>query len=207
MKTNRFTIVVASFVLFVSMACSISQARSTSATGSGLQTQATTYLQVSSDVRRGRQGSQYWKGTLPGSFYARSWRGPIAEISGLPWMMFSYDIISGDIASVDFGMTELTYKILDDEFLSTFEFPANSDASSLPEELGLTGPIWRLVGSQTITMGVKQFSFVSPGCERWVFNYTTDQMTGGVTNLDTSGCSGEQSKPDAFHLYKISNGR
>ncbi len=206
MKTNRFTLVVVSFVLFVSMACSISQARSTLATGSGLQAQATPYLQVTSDARRGREGTQYWKSTLPGSFYVRSWRGPIAEISGLPWMKLSYDMISGDITEVEFGMTELTYKFLDAEFISHPELIPHILASSLPEEFGMTDPIWGVVSSSTITNGVQQFSFLSPGCERWVFNYTTDQMTGGVTPLDissdTSSCTGEQSKPDAFHLYK-----
>jgi len=234
-KTNRFALVVLSFVLLVSMAsCGKPQIQPTPATGSGSQTQstnpvvqtssvppeATPYLQVTPDASSGRVGTQYWKGTFPDSFYILWMIGPVneiiigpaVEISGLPWMILTYDKISGDITSVDFGMTEVTYKMLDDRYLPGFEYPANLDASNLPEELGLTGPIWGLVSSytlagDTINMGVQQFSFLWSNGERWTFNYTSDQMTGGVENLDPTTYLGRQSKTNAFHLYRISNGR
>lgn len=208
MKTKCFALTVLSFVLFVSMACSISQAQST------VPPEATPYLQVTSDASSGREGTQYWKGTLPDSFYLLGMNGPIhgpfVEFSGIPFMVLGYDMISGDVTSVDFGMSEVTYKILDSSWSLSFEYPANSDASSLPRELGLTGPVWRFVGSNTlnglINMGVQQFSF-RHGYEKWTFNYTSDQMTGGIENLDPNGYSGFQSKTNAFHLYRISNGR
>jgi hypothetical protein len=206
-KTRRSTLNVLLFVLLVSMACSISQARSTNPVvqTSSVPPEATPYLQVTSDASSGREGAQYWKGAIPDSYYMLDSHGvPIVEMSGIPWMMLTYDKISGDITSVFFGMSEVTYKILDDKY-SAFEYSdPDVDAGTLPKELGLTGWVWNEAAADgdQINMGVQQFSFVWFNCERWVFNYTTDQMTGGVTNLDTNLFTGRQSKTNAFHLYK-----
>ncbi|MFH1447021.1 MAG: hypothetical protein ABIG43_06400 [Chloroflexota bacterium] len=196
------------------MACGISQAQSNPV----VQTSSvppTLYLQVTSDASSGREGTQYWKGTLPDSFYLLDSHGvPAIEISGISWMILTYDKISGDITSFDFGMSEVTYKILSDEYSSGFEYRANADASTFPRELGLTGPVWTEIGSDTLNglnVGVQQFSFVlsnNVDCERWTFNYTSDQMTGGVENLNPtnldSNCNfwNRQSKTNAFHLYR-----
>ncbi len=218
MKTRRSTLIVVSFVLFASMACSILQARPANpvAQTSSVPPEATPYLQVTPDARGGREGARYWKGALPDSFYLLNSHGmPAIEISGISWMILTYDRVSGDITSFSFGMSEVTHKILSDEYSSDFQYLPNADASTYPGELGLTGPVWELVGSDTfngLNAGVQQFSFVlsnnEAGCERWTFNYTSDQMTGGVVNLNPTNlddnCNfwNRQSKTNAFHLYK-----
>jgi hypothetical protein len=216
-KTRRSTLIIVSFVLFVSMACSFLQARPANpvAQTSSVPPESTPYLQVTPDASGGGEGAQYWKGAFPDSFYWLNSHGvPAIEISGMSWMILAYDKISGDITSFNFGMSEVTYKLLSDEYSSDFQYLPNADASTFPVELGLTGPVWELVGSDTLNglnAGVQQFSFVLPnnesGCERWTFNYTSDQMTGGVENLDPTNpdnCSfwNRQSKTNAFHLYK-----
>jgi hypothetical protein len=219
MGTNRFALLVLSFVLLVSMvSCGGSRAQTTNPVVQifSVPPENTPYLQVTPDVSSGSVGTQYWKGTFPDSFYLLDSHGvPAIEISGISWMILTYDKVSGDIASFDFGMIEVTYKILSDEYSSDFEYLANDDASTYPIELGLTGPVWILMSSDTLNglnAGVQQFSFVFPNtgvaCERWTFNYTSDQMTGGIENLhhpDPDGdCSfwNRQSKTNAFHLYK-----
>lgn len=216
MKTNRSALVIVLSALFVSMACSISQAQPTNPVvqTSSVPPEATPYLQVTPDASSGRVGTQYWKGTFPDSFYLLgSQKVPDIEISGISWMVLTYDKISGDVTSVEFGMSGLTWKLLPSpsigvDYPEGFDWPPNDDAVTLPKELGLTGPIWRLASSDTINMGVQQFSFLLSNCERWTFNYTSDQMTGGIGNLGPAmSCFGRQSETNAFHLYKISNSR
>jgi hypothetical protein len=201
------------------MACSISQAQST------VPPEATPYLQVTSDASSGREGTQYWKGTLPDTFttlgYYETWGKPVVEISGIPWMILTYDMISGDITHVDVGMTEVTYKVLivdpnepdDPDAQVHLAVDSYLDDSSYWKDramsiMGITGPIYVLAGAEgsEINMGVQSFSFKYfsvDGCpEKWTFNYTSDQMTGGIENLDPTVYFGRQSKTNAFHLYR-----
>ena len=153
-------------------------------------------------------GVQPWKSTVPDSFYLIDLdRQPMVEISGKPWMWITCDAVSGDIEVVQFGMTEVTWTILDNgEHTQGFDYPPDGDASSLPKELGLTGPIW-IIGSSDkgngLTEGDRQFSWMTLGdCERWEFTYTSDNlMTGDVTNLNPNNCL-MQSSTDAFHLAR-----
>ncbi|MFH1446438.1 MAG: hypothetical protein ABIG43_03390 [Chloroflexota bacterium] len=122
-------------------------------------------------------------------------------------MKLTYDKVSGDITSVFFGMYEVTYKVLDNDyaFLPSVMETVTIDGSLLPE-LGITGPITVLActtGAQ-INIGVQSFSFESSGVDKWTFNYLTDLMTGGVDNLDTYMYLGKQSQTNAFHLSKLS---
>ena len=188
-------------------ASEILQAQSTSPAvqTSSVPSEATPFLQVTTDASSGREGTQYWKGTFPDIFYQNDSQGTGTldiEISGISWMVLTYDKISGDITSVEFGMSEQTYKILPSrihDWKDGWHCPPNDDAVNLPKELGLTGPIWRWRSSDNINMGVQQFSWENE-CERWVFNYTSDLMTGTLINKGGSCCY--QSETNAFHLYK-----
>jgi hypothetical protein len=211
MKNKRFMLFVLLFVLLVSLGCGVLKAQSTPTPGvvTADNSWCTLGLYVDEPDDDGRLiGSQYWKSTVPDSFQFITSDGPFVEISGKPWMWIGCDAISGDIITVQFGMTEVTWTLLEDsDFARSFDYPPDSDASTLPTELGLTGPIWIFTSSDIwndLEWHDRQLSWLSICLyERWEFTYTSDTiMTGDVTNLDANNCM-MQSGIDAFHLVRL----
>ncbi len=194
MKANRFTLVVLSLVLFVSMACGISQAQPTSATGR--------VLKVSPTVDMGGAGSvQYWKGAFPVTLTQWGFGNqdeadcsdgdcgiltfqPQMEWTGIPWMVLGYDKISLKITTVVFGLSEVKYKVLNGVTLPYDPCVVGGGAIQGADKLDLKGCILLVTASTQITNSVQQFSFTDLlGSTGFTFAYTSDEMMGSATIL------------------------
>jgi hypothetical protein len=208
MKTNRFTLMVVSFVLLASMACGILQIKLPAVTGLS--------------AGGGAVGYQYWKGAMPNSYNVLNIYGdPAIQVTGIPFMVLTYDKVTLEVTDLEFGFSEVTQKAIPNpnDFPGMAEPTVDANAIDFYKKLGLKSSVILIVSwnvqvpggvSKSIINGVQQFSFLHPvngigpnkNKEKWIFAYTSSDMMGGVTNLDTYGFSGRQSKTNAIKLYQ-----
>lgn len=167
----------------------------------------------------GAEGYQYWKGVMPNTYQEFNILGqPALQVTGIPFMVLTYDKISLDITDIEFGFSEVNQKVIPSD-LALPPMPTLDTTIDFQEKLGLKSPIILLVPwnvqvpggvGKSITNGVQEFSFEYPAngigpsknVEKWKFAYTSWDMMGGVTNLDTTSFLGRQSETNAFKLQK-----
>jgi len=167
----------------------------------------------------GAEGYQYWKSNDNASYYLLDFDGKQAtKVTGKPFLVLTYDKISLEITDCEFGLSEVTQEIIAEGGIP--EPTLDAEMIDFHEKLGLKNPVdlcvsWNvdLPGgvSKSIINGVQQFSFLHPAnaigpgknSEKWIFNYTSDTMTGGVTNVDTYYFLGRDSETNALILQKL----
>lgn len=158
----------------------------------------------------GAEAYQYWKSSFNASYDLLNFAGtPATTVTGKPFLVLTYDRISLEITDCEFGLSEVTQKIIAEGGI--YEPTLNAEMIYFHEKLGLQSPVALCVswGNKSIVNGVQQFSFLSSAVigpaknsEKWIFNYTSGTMTGGVTNLDTYYFLGRQSETNAFKMVK-----
>jgi hypothetical protein len=159
----------------------------------------------------GAEAYQYWKNFTKSSYDLLKFDGIHATtVTGKPFLVLTYNRISLEITDCEFGLSEVTQKIIADGGI--YEPTLDAETIDFHEKLGLQSPVDLCVswGNKSIVNGVQQFSFLHPAnaigpgknSEKWIFNYTSGTMTGGVTNVDTYYFLGRQSETNAFKLVK-----
>lgn len=172
----------------------------------------------------GAEGYQYWKSNDNASYDLFNIYGDKARrVTGKPFLVLTYDKISLEITDCEFGLSEVTQEAISNpnDFPAPPEPTLDASAIDFHEKLGLNSPVdlcvsWNIdlpggISKSEIINGVQQFSFLHPAnaigpggnSEKWIFNYTSVSMTGGVTNLDTNNFTGRQSATNAFILHKL----
>ena len=175
-----------------------------------------------SDETVGATGVQYWKGAFPvtltqygyGNMQEIASRGgsgvltfqPQMEWSGVPWMVLGYDKVSLKVTTVGFGLSEVTYKVVNGVPLPYDPCAVAIKGSDVQgaDKLDLQGCILLVTGGTSVTNGVQQFSFTDPlGSTGFTFVYTSDDMEGSATVLKEDGISMPYSSVgNAIKLYK-----
>ena len=200
MKTKLFTLIVLSFVLFVSTACSNLLAQPTSAKDPVLKVSPTVDM-------GGAESVHYWKGAFPVTTTAPG--QPVGvKWTGIPWMVLEQDKVSLKITTVVLGMSESTYELPGGGSLPwTMEELCLPQGSRTPDmdKLEIKGCILIMASSVEVENGVQQFSFKNPtGDVGFVFNYTSDQMEGTASILDGSvPLRVYSTEPNAIKLYRL----
>jgi hypothetical protein len=169
----------------------------------------------------GAIGNQYWKGAFPvtltqygyGNVQELANNGgngvltfqPWIEWSGVPWMVLMYDKVSQKVTMVLFGLSEVTYKVVNGTMPEDLCTVKADDIQGVDKyKLDLKGCILVIPANSQITNGVQQFSFTDAlGTNGFTFVYTSDQMEGSATILKedhtTMPYSSEQ---NAIKLYR-----
>ncbi len=167
----------------------------------------------------GAEAYQYWKNTTESSYYLLDSYGKrVTKVTGKPFLVLTYNKVSLDITDCEFGLSEVTQVQLAGGGVP--EPTLDAESIDFYKKLGLKSPVdlivsWNVnlpegINKSTIENGVQQFSFLHPAnalgpgknSEKWVFNYTNETMTAGVTNVDTYYFFGRDSEINAFKLLK-----
>ena len=170
---------------------------------------------TSTGTSSGAVAYQYWKGSIPNSYYLLNFYGERArKVTGKPFMVLTYNPVTLAITDCEFGLSEVTQTAVAN--------PSNSPAAPEPtlnastfdyqSKLNLQSPVVLLVGwksKSTVINGVQNFSFKtgsSPGGvgynASWAFSYDSVSMWGDVKNIDTTYYLGADSDSKAFSLLK-----